>query len=885
MKEMERKLGLWSVVGISSGAMLGSGLFVLPGLAAELTGPSLWLAYLVAGLCVLPAALAKSELATAMPVSGGTYFYLDRAFGPFMGTISGVGLWMSLLLKSSFALIGFGAYLDVLTDLPLRPLALILLAAIVVLNVLGVKKVGKVQVVMVVLAVAGLVSLALLGLTRFESHFMRPFFSAGSAGFLATVGFVYVSFAGVTKVAAIAEEVRDPGRNLPRGILISLAGVTALYCLITFVLAGTLGPSLAGDIRPIYSLALSVGGPVLGVAAAVLGVLTLTSMANSGLLAASRFPFAMSRDDLLPRRLAQLHPRFMTPISCVLITALAMAAAIIFLDVAKIAKLASSLKITAFILANLALVVLRESGSQWYKPRYRAPLYPWLQIFGILTGLALLVSLGVTGLAALLAMSVPGALLYAAYGRHRADRRSVFGAAGPRREILVEVTRPEELHLEDQDTAVVVPLFGRERSPETLVEMAISLADGRRVEVVRILPMPEQTVLDTRLEEKLMLASLRRRIEGMNERPGVSVHFDSVVSHDVVVDVHAIATRTGCDWLLMEWRRSESRLTIFDPLGWLVNHLPCNLALYKDAGVRNVQQIMALGSPGPHDALVVSTVQHLAEDNDASATFVSFVDEDVGDAELRSETDYLEELTSLYDGEAASRIVRGENDVASLALVGASYDLLVMGAPRDLTLWDHVVGTPEDRLMSRVNCSVLRIKTPPSRTHEMVAPAPRDASSIEGLLDDRALAARVAVDRREALFPRFAEAFAPAVGSPPAEVEAVLIEREKTQTTAVGRGVALPHGTLPGSDGTHLGIFTLEQPIDCQAPDDEPVDVFFVTLGPPSARGFHLELLATIARLIDKTALLERLRRAESSSELRRALRASEDELRSKRKA
>ena len=93
-----------------------------------------------------------------------------------MGTISGVGLWMSLLLKSSFALIGFGAYLDVLTDLPLRPLALLLLALIVVLNVLGVKKVGKVQVVMVVTAVSGLVALALLGLTRFESHFMRPLF-------------------------------------------------------------------------------------------------------------------------------------------------------------------------------------------------------------------------------------------------------------------------------------------------------------------------------------------------------------------------------------------------------------------------------------------------------------------------------------------------------------------------------------------------------------------------------------------------------------------------------------------------------------------------------------------------------------------------------------
>ena len=93
--------------------MLGSGIFVLPGIAAGKTGPSVWLAYLLAAIFILPAALSKSELATAMPSSGGTYVYIERTFGPLLGTISGIGLWLSLLLKSSFALVGFGAYLSV----------------------------------------------------------------------------------------------------------------------------------------------------------------------------------------------------------------------------------------------------------------------------------------------------------------------------------------------------------------------------------------------------------------------------------------------------------------------------------------------------------------------------------------------------------------------------------------------------------------------------------------------------------------------------------------------------------------------------------------------------------------------------------------------------
>ncbi|MFT5167925.1 MAG: APA family basic amino acid/polyamine antiporter, partial [Saprospiraceae bacterium] len=141
MKKLERSLSLWSVIAIGIGGMLGSGIFVLPGLAAAKTGPSVWLAYLLAGLCVLPAALSKSELATAMPTTGGTYVYIERAFGPLFGTISGIGLWLSLMLKSSFALVGFGAYLIVLADLPLIPISLTFLGLILILNVFGVKKV------------------------------------------------------------------------------------------------------------------------------------------------------------------------------------------------------------------------------------------------------------------------------------------------------------------------------------------------------------------------------------------------------------------------------------------------------------------------------------------------------------------------------------------------------------------------------------------------------------------------------------------------------------------------------------------------------------------------------------------------------------------------
>ena len=120
---LERKLGLFSVVIISLSAMLGSGLFVLPALAMlEMGGDTvpvggIWIAYLLAAIVVLPGAISKAELATAMPSSGGSYVYVERTFGPMFGTIAGLGLWANFMLKSAFALIGFKAYLWVLEEI------------------------------------------------------------------------------------------------------------------------------------------------------------------------------------------------------------------------------------------------------------------------------------------------------------------------------------------------------------------------------------------------------------------------------------------------------------------------------------------------------------------------------------------------------------------------------------------------------------------------------------------------------------------------------------------------------------------------------------------------------------------------------------------------
>jgi len=240
MKKLDRDLGLLSIISIACGAML-SGLFVLPGHAALIGGPSVYLAFLLAGLLFVPAALSKAEMATALPEAGGDYIFIDRALGPMTSTVTGMGTWLALMLKSAFALVGVSAYLFLLIDLPttyLKYFACGVALFLIVINCLGVKKTGQLQTVLVVISLATLTGFVEWGAIEVRREYYRPFFKEGWIGFISATAFVFVSYAGVTKVASAAEEVKDPGKNIPWGMLFSLAIMTILYAAVVFVFVG-----------------------------------------------------------------------------------------------------------------------------------------------------------------------------------------------------------------------------------------------------------------------------------------------------------------------------------------------------------------------------------------------------------------------------------------------------------------------------------------------------------------------------------------------------------------------------------------------------------------------------------------------------------------------
>ena len=722
MKKLEQRLGLGSVVAISIATMLGSGIFVLPGIAFATTGPSIWLAYLMAGLCVFPAAASKSELATAMPTSGGTYVYIERTFGPLAGTIAGLGLWQAMILKCAFALVGFGAYLNVFTNIPLQTVSIAILLFITLLNIFGVGKVSGILIASVFLSTLSLVGLMGGASIRFDIFSSsNPILMAhGTEGLLAATALVFISFTGLTKVAAIAEEIKSPEKNLPRGIFISLLAVTLLYVSITFVLAQLVSAEeLSGNLRPIFALGNKVMGEAGGWIISIMAIITTSSMGNAGLLAASRFPFAMSRDLLLPSIMGRVHPRFLTPYISILLSAFIIALAIVLLDVVKIAKLASAFMLIVYIVENVAVIVLRETRVQWYRPTYKSPIYPFLQVFGIVTSVVLLFYMGFLVVPSFLSVSIPGVLLFFIYSRKKMARKGVLGIRGKRKDLVkgqAPSPGPTRLDLVELPVEVngIVLLFGRERSPEMLIEIGMRLNEQGHLEVAHITEVPEQAHLDDILEESPESRSLRRRILAMAMEKKKLISFDPVVSHDIGKTIYHFSERINCEWMFIEWRgKTSGGLTFHDPIGQIKEHLRCNLAIFSHQGVHYIRKIMVLLKGEWQDSAVVKVAQQLAMAYQAEIVLTYFLTQNHREQERQEAEKTMGEFSWICTVKSSSKIITGEKLAPTVLEATVEYDLFIFGLFKS-SLWQRVWGTVDDILMANVACSSLAILARPS---------------------------------------------------------------------------------------------------------------------------------------------------------------------------
>lgn len=422
-KKLKKELSFFNLYAIAIGATLSSGFFLLPGLAYVDAGPAILLSYIIAAIPLLPGLLSMAELSTAMPKAGGAYFFLDRSMGPLIGTIGGLGTWFALILKTTFALVGMGAYIKLL--MPNASVDVIAIACAIffgVVNMFGAKKTAKFQIFLVIGIFIILFWFNGVGLTKIEHQYFDGFFDKEFSSVFATAGFVYISYIGVTKIASVAEEVQNPERTIPLSMFIAYISAVVIYGVSIYVLVGVVSPEdLNGNYTPVATAAENIAGYGGKLLVTIAAILAFSSVANAGILSSSRYPLAMSRDNLMPQSLTTLS-RYGTPKYSLYITVAIILFIIVCFNPAKIAKLASAFQLVAFAFICAAVIVMRESGLSSYDPGYRSPFYPWMQILGILSSAWLIAGMGWLPILFSSGLVVMGATWYYYYAKKRVKR-------------------------------------------------------------------------------------------------------------------------------------------------------------------------------------------------------------------------------------------------------------------------------------------------------------------------------------------------------------------------------------------------------------------------------------------------------------------------------
>ncbi|MFO7814559.1 MAG: amino acid permease [Halanaerobiales bacterium] len=552
--KLDRNIGFFAAFSIGTGTMIGAGIFVLPNIAIANAGPAVIFSFLLGGLISLATAVSMAELATGMPRAGGSYYFISRAMGPIFGTIIGLGTWLALVFKGSFALFGLADYLNYVIPIPVTYIAIAGGLILLFINYRGAENSSSLQNLIVIglMIILGLFIIG--GSFELKTDNFTPFMPYGYGSILSTTGLIFVSFLGITQLGAISEEVKNPGKNLPKAFISSVIFVTLLYIGVMVIISGLFPiEEVAGSEAPLIDAGRLIAGRPGVLALIAAGFFATVSTANAALLSSSRFPFAMGRDNLMPEWFVAIHKNFNTPFRSIATTGITMIILFLLFNVEQLAKLGSTFNILIFVLMNFSVIILRYNKKEWYEPEFRDPLYPVTQIIGIVGSLSLLPLLGILPLVFAMVVIIGGILWFKLYGR---------GKAIPEYNLFDMLEKEEvPVYIDEMHKKVLVSLANPEHEYD-LLKLADLLGDS--ITGLHVIKVPPQTGLQEARHDHMSHLE-KYKVDHLLEDSFVE-KFDEIIgnkkyieifSHSVSDAIRNQAEKERSDLILMGWREKE----------------------------------------------------------------------------------------------------------------------------------------------------------------------------------------------------------------------------------------------------------------------------------------------------------------------------------------
>ncbi len=725
--KLSRDLSLFSVTMIGVGAMIGAGIFVLTGIAAGIAGPAVILAFLLNGIVAFFTASAYAELGGSIPEAGGGYLWVKNTLPQPSGFLAGWMSWMAHSVACSLYATGFGAYFgEVLYEfgfnLPIHPeilkrtLAVFIVLIFSYINYKGAKETGRAGNVVTVLKVIILLFFVLLGLriifsepVRFE-HF-KPFFSKGFGGILTAMGLTYIAFEGYEIIAQSGEEVKNPEKNIPRAIFLSLLIVIPIYIFVAFVALGIVNPEAnlkAWDIlaqkKEIALVEAARGISVIGgIVILIGGLLSTISALNATIYSSSRVSFAMGRDYNLPEIFSRIHKKYRTPDGSIFISTVLIILMVILLPIEDIASSADVMFLYLFIFVNISLIHIRRKKPHNLKG-YKSPFFPLFPVIAILTQAVLIIVMFIYSpksfFLSLLWVGA-GVAIYYAYSVKR-EKEEV----GPK--VLIE-----EKELVHKDFKINVAIK-KENEIKSLMKIAIDIAKEKDGEIflTHIIPLPPQTPLHA---GKRLVEGRRKMLENaekIGEKDEIPVSFSIRISHNVWQGILDSTHENKTNLLILGAGEIKIRGRLFgNIIEPLLQEAPSDICVLKIKNdVKRYRKILVPTAGGPNAKLAFEISTWIANQNKGKVTLMYIIKDKAEEEKAKFWLSKTKEGVKFRKKILNEKIVEGKNILNTLLKQSENYDLVIIGASRE-NLWRRIrFGTIPEKLLRKSRKPVMVVR-------------------------------------------------------------------------------------------------------------------------------------------------------------------------------
>ncbi|MBU4253635.1 MAG: amino acid permease [Acidobacteria bacterium] len=583
--ELARDMGLMHVTMIGVGAMIGAGIFVLTGLAAGIAGPALLLVFLFNGLVTGLTAMAYAELGSCFPEAGGGYLWVKEALPQPSGFLSGWISWFAHAVACSLYAIAFGTFaldlmnmagLDLAHWLPgiggyhshevaAKLLAVMIVLLFVYINYRGAKEAGQAETFVTIIKIVVIALFIVFGLVAiFSGKAPEPwqnqfggFFQKGPMGIIIAMGLTFIAFEGYEIIAQCGEEVKNPKRNIPRSIFLSLIIVVPIYLLVAFVALGAVTPEggmpswmylgQKGEMAMIEAAEHFMMGKLGRIIFLVGGLFSTMSALNATIYSSSRVSFAMGRDYNLPSLFAKIHPKKRTPHLALLFSgALIIFMAALF-PIEDIASATDAMFLLLFIFVNLAVINLRKNRPDLDRG-FKVPLFPYIPIIATILNLGLAVFLFFyrpLGVYISVGYILLGIVIFYGYSRKREFKAKAVPVIHTEQPIFL----PTPCHFH-----ILVPI-ANEASVESLMRMAVRIARAKNADitVLNVIRVPAQLPPS---EGRKFLGGARALLEkaiAVAETESIPVYSVVKVTHNVPKAIIETCQERKIDLMILGW--------------------------------------------------------------------------------------------------------------------------------------------------------------------------------------------------------------------------------------------------------------------------------------------------------------------------------------------